>query len=238
MRTIPLELVEKYEREGWWTRETIADLLVRGLAAAPDIEFRVHSDNRPWAGTFRDIEHVARRMAQGLRDRGGGPGDAIAFQLPNCMEAVATFWAASFLGAVVVPIVHVYGRHEVTHILEVVKSRVYVSFLTIVDRTADLIIWGGENVSILEVEDVLTTIPGVAEAAAVAAHGDRLGEYVAAVLQLYPGMDAPTLEDICSHFAAAGLAEQKWSEELRIVTEFPRTASGKLQKYMLRSQLC
>ena len=53
-------------------------------------------------------------LAAGLRDRGVGPGDVIAFQLPNWVEAAVTFWAAAFLGAVVVPIVHFYGRKEVS----------------------------------------------------------------------------------------------------------------------------
>src|SRR6266702_4767255 len=105
MRTIPAALAKRYEAEGWWTRETLGDVLARGLAAAPQAAFRVHSAARPWAGTFGGVERVARRLAAGLRDRGVGPGDMIAFQLPNWMEAAAVFWASAFLGAVVVPIV-------------------------------------------------------------------------------------------------------------------------------------
>lgn len=86
MRQIPPELVERYENEGWWTRDTLGDLLARGLKAAPDTEFRIFSDVRPWEGTFADVELVARRLAGGLRKRGVGPGDTVAFQLPNWME--------------------------------------------------------------------------------------------------------------------------------------------------------
>src|SRR5258708_30284063 len=89
VRTIPAELVKRYEAEGWWTRDTMGDLLARGLEAAPGAGFRVHSAVRPWAGTFRDVEQVARRLAGGLRARGVGPGDVIAFQLPNWIEAAA-----------------------------------------------------------------------------------------------------------------------------------------------------
>src|SRR5690242_2912447 len=81
----------------------------------------------PWAGTFADVELVARRLAAGLRGRGVGPGDVIAFQLPNWMEAAAVFWASAFLGAVVVPIVHFYGRKEVGYILDSVAPRVFVT---------------------------------------------------------------------------------------------------------------
>jgi acyl-CoA synthetase len=83
MRTIPADLVRRYEEEGWWTRDTMGDLLARGLAAAPEAEFRVHSAVRPWSGTFGDVERVARRLAAGLLARGVGPGDVVAFQLPN-----------------------------------------------------------------------------------------------------------------------------------------------------------
>ena len=126
MRTTPPELARRYEAEGWWTRETIGDLLARGLREAPDTDFRVHSSVRPWSGTFRDVELVARRLAAGLRARGVGPGDVVVFQLPNWMEAAAVFWASSFLGAVVVPVVHFYRHKELGYILEAVKPRVFV----------------------------------------------------------------------------------------------------------------
>jgi acyl-CoA synthetase (AMP-forming)/AMP-acid ligase II len=126
-RRIPAELTKRYEEQGWWTPETLGGLLARGLDAGPETGFCVHSAQRPWSGTFRDVELVARRLAAGLRKRGVGPGDVVAFQLPNWMEAAATFWASAFLGAVVVPIVHFYGRKEVGHILATAKPRVFVT---------------------------------------------------------------------------------------------------------------
>ncbi|MEU6642861.1 AMP-binding protein [Saccharomonospora sp. NPDC046836] len=127
MRKVPAELVTRYEAEGWWTQDTLGDLLARGLVQAPDTQFRIHSAMRPWSGTFRNVEHVARRLAAGLRARGVGPGDVVAFQLPNWTEAAVVFWASSFLGATVVPIVHFYGRREVAYILGVTQPRVFVT---------------------------------------------------------------------------------------------------------------
>ena len=127
MRTVPDDLAKRYEAEGWWTQDTIGDLLARGLTAAPEAEFRVHSAARPWSGTFADVDHLARRLAAGLRQRGVGPGDVIAFQLPNWVEAAAVFWAASFLGAVVVPVVHFYGRKELGYILTSVTPKVFIA---------------------------------------------------------------------------------------------------------------
>jgi non-ribosomal peptide synthetase component E (peptide arylation enzyme) len=127
MRNIPVELVTRYEEAGWWTRETLGQVLGRGLQAAPDAKFRVYSAVRPWSGTFRDVELVARRLAAGLHAGGVGAGDVVAFQLPNWMEAAATFWASSFLGAALVPNVHFYGRKELAHILAAAKPRVFIT---------------------------------------------------------------------------------------------------------------
>jgi len=507
MRTIPDELVRRYHEQGWWTSETIGDLLTRELAAAPDTEFHIHSAIRPWSGTCREAETTARRLAAGLRRRGVGPGDVVAFQLPNWMEAAAVFWASAFLGATVVPIVHFYGRKEVGYILGAVRPQVFVGtklfgdngideqllanvpvvamvgedfeelldpepmpgtlpvdparpaliaftsgttsdpkgvvhshqtlghetrqlagmyptdrghqltaapvghfigmvnaflipvldrlpinltdiwdparilalmtgrdltvgggvsyyvtslldhpdyrpehlpylryaglggaavpnavttrlaglgitvyrsygstehpsitgshhtapedkrlftdgvplpgvqirlaedgeilsrgpdlclgytdpeltarafddegwyhtgdigvldedgYLTITDRKSDVIIRGGENISALEVEEILLRLPGVAEAVAVAVPDERLGERTAAVVRIQPGTSAPGMPALRAHFAEAGVAKQKWPEQLHIVDDFPRTASGKVQKFVVRRSL-
>ncbi len=69
-------------------------------------------------------------------------------------------------------------------------------YLTITDRKADVIIRGGENISALEVEEVLLAMPAVAEAVVVAAPDDRLGERAAAVLRIREGHDMPTLDEV------------------------------------------
>ncbi len=507
MRKIPVELTKRYEDEGWWRPETLGDLIADGLQANPGSGFRVHSSVRPYEGTFADVERAARRLAEGLRRRGIGPGDAVAIQLPNWMEAAAAFWASAFLGAVVVPIVHFYGRKELTHIIGTAKPKAFITaeefgrmryqpdlcadipvvglvgknfddlladeplagtlaadprspaliaftsgttsvpkgvvhshqtlgfetrqllanyppdrgrqltatpvghfigmlsaflipvlegasidlcdvwdpamvlkliesdglsvgggppyfvtslldhpdctdehishfktvglggstvpaavtrrltdlgmfvfrsygssehpsitgssrdapedkrlytdgnprpgveirlgpdgeifsrgpdlclgytddalteqafdadgwyrtgdvgvldcdgYLTITDRKADIIIRGGENISALEVEEVLLGMPAVAEAVVVAAPDDRLGERTAAVLRIRAGHDMPTLDDVRSHFKASGIAIQKWPEELHRVDDYPRTASGKVQKFVVRQNL-
>ena len=127
MRRIPAQLVERYQREGYWTQETLGDMLARGLAGSPEAGFCVHSSIRPYRGTFGEVERDARRLAAGLRERGVGPGDVVAMQLPNWREAAVTFWASAFLGAVVVPIVHFYGRRELAHIMATAKPRVFVT---------------------------------------------------------------------------------------------------------------
>ena len=80
-------------------------------------------------------------------------------------------------------------------------------------------------------------VDGVAEVSVVAVPDERLGERAAAVLRLRPGAAMPSLADVRAHLAAAGLARQKWPESLHVVDEFPRTPSGKVQKFRLRQQL-
>ncbi|MFD4510949.1 AMP-binding protein [Streptomyces sp. NPDC058457] len=507
LRPLPPGLSARYEAEGWWTRETLGGLLTAGLATAGDVEFRVHSEVRPWAGTFADVERVARRLAAGLRARGVGPGDVVAMQLPNWMEAAAVFWACAFLGAVVVPVVHFYGPKEVGYILGATRPKAFFAagrfgrsefrpelckdvpvlgvvgrdfdtlladeplagelpvdpdapaliaftsgttrdpkgvihshrtlgyetrqlaasyppdrgrqftvapvghfigminaflipvldgspvnlgdvwnpaqalalmraegltvgggatyymtslldhpdctpehiahlkyaglggasvasavttrleslgigvfraygstehpsvtctpydgpaakrlhsdglplpgvelrlaedgeiltrgpdlclgytdpaltaaafdadgwyrtgdigvldadgYLTITGRKADVIIRGGENISALEVEEVLLGLPGVAEAAVVAVPDPRLGERATAVLRMRSGWSVPVLAEVRVHFQRSGLARQKWPEEIRAVDDFPRTPSGKVKKFELRRNI-
>ncbi len=110
-------------------------------------------------------------------------------------------------------------------------------YLTITDRLSDIIIRGGENISAQEVEELLLGVNAIAEVSVIAAPDDRLGERAAAVLRVRPGTAAPTLADVRAHLAAAGLARQKWPESLHVVDEFPRTPSGKVQKFVLRQRL-
>ncbi len=110
-------------------------------------------------------------------------------------------------------------------------------YLTITDRVSDIIIRGGENISAQEVEEVLLGVDAIAEVSVVAAPDERLGERAAAVIRVREGAAAPSLDDLRSHLAAVGLARQKWPESIYEVAEFPRTPSGKVQKFRLRHDL-
>jgi acyl-CoA synthetase (AMP-forming)/AMP-acid ligase II len=523
-RPFPAELVEHYRAEGWWNDEPLGVTVQNGLDAMAKVDFRVRSQVRPFDGTFADVDRAARALAGSLRARDVGPGDVVVFQLPNWVEAGITFWAAAYLGAVVVPIVHFYGPKEVAYILDATDPAVVVTpegfahvdhlsfytelladrpdptwlvvgdtpaaalparaerfadlldadpvdgpgavdpdaptiigftsgttrdpkgvvhshntigfetrqlnymfptggppqitgapvghfigmlnafllplqrlrpvnlvdvwdptevlrlmrdeqlgmgggaayfltslldhpdftdehlalmpfaglggstipialteratdlgmkvfrsygstehpsitgclitepeekrlrtdgralpgveirldpltgeissrgadccvgytdadltremfdaegwyrtgdvgeldddgYLTITDRVSDIIIRGGENISAQEIEELLLGIDGIAEVSVVAAPDARLGEHAAAVVRMRDGGDAPTLDDVRAHLRDAGLARQKWPEEVHRVGDFPRTASGKVQKFRLRAQL-
>jgi acyl-CoA synthetase (AMP-forming)/AMP-acid ligase II len=110
-------------------------------------------------------------------------------------------------------------------------------WLTITDRKKDIIVRGGEKVSAAEVEQLLYTIPGVAELAVVAAPDERLGEHGCLFVRMIPGSRPPDLVDVRRHLETAGLARQKWPEEICIVDDFTRTPSGKIKKHVLRADL-
>jgi len=127
LRSVPADLVERYRTEGWWNDESLGATVAAGLATLGGMDFAVHSQVRPWRGSFADIDASARALAGSLSERGLGSGDVIAFQLPNWVEAGITFWAAAYLGAVVVPIVHFYGAKEVEYILRTADPDVVIT---------------------------------------------------------------------------------------------------------------
>jgi non-ribosomal peptide synthetase component E (peptide arylation enzyme) len=111
-------------------------------------------------------------------------------------------------------------------------------YLTIVDRKKDIIIRSGMNISAAEVEAVLISMANVADIAVVAVPDARTGERACAFVRPRPGCDAPSIPQIQTHMAAAGIAKYKWPEEVRShPAEFPRTAAGKVRKADLRA-LC
>ncbi len=107
------------------------------------------------------------------------------------------------------------------------------SYLTITGRKKDLIIRGGENISAKEIEEVLHGHPDITEASVVSMPHERLGEGIFAFIIARDGAQ-PALADVADFLHARRLAKQKFPERLSIVTNFPRTASGKIRKDLLR----
>ncbi|WP_422370837.1 AMP-binding protein [Hoeflea sp.] len=105
--------------------------------------------------------------------------------------------------------------------------------MRITDRAKDVIISGGENISSLEVESVLHRHPAVMLAAVVAMPNEKWGETPCAFIELKPGseVDAEDLMTFCrSHLAGFKVPRQF------IFNELPKTATGKIQKFVLREQ--
>jgi acyl-CoA synthetase (AMP-forming)/AMP-acid ligase II len=108
--------------------------------------------------------------------------------------------------------------------------------ILITDRKKDIIIRGGENISAKEVEDILHDHPKVGEAAVLSMPHERLGEGVCAYIVPAAG-EQPTLAELAAFADVAGLARQKIPEHIEVVSELPRTASGKVRKDVLRRRI-
>jgi cyclohexanecarboxylate-CoA ligase len=109
-------------------------------------------------------------------------------------------------------------------------------YLRITGRKKDIIIRKGENISAREVETLLAKHPDVGEVAVVGIPDPETGERACAVVRPRAGV-TPTLEQLTRFLRERGLSTRKLPEHLSIVTDFPRTSSGKIHKAALREQI-
>jgi fatty-acyl-CoA synthase len=134
----------------------------------------------------------------------------------NDPEATATAFAGGWFHSGDAAVVHPNGYIEIR------------------DRFKDVIISGGENISSIEVEAMLLRHEAVLEAAVVGMPHEKWGETPHAFVVLRSGARA-TEEDL-TQFARAHLAHFKVPTAFRLVSELPKTATGKIQKYVLRGR--
>ncbi|MGH6626522.1 MAG: AMP-binding protein [Burkholderiaceae bacterium] len=106
-------------------------------------------------------------------------------------------------------------------------------YIRISGRTKDVLIRGGENVPVVEIEALLTKHPAVMMSAIVGYPDERLGERACAFVVLRQGRKL-TLEDVQSYMAQSKVAKQYWPEKLVVVEQMPATPSGKIQKFKLK----
>ena len=106
-------------------------------------------------------------------------------------------------------------------------------YIELKDRSKDIIISGGENISTIEVEGVLYQHPAVAEAAVVAKPDEKWGETPCAFVTLKE--EAESSEEELIQFCRDNLAHFKCPKKI-VFTELPKTATGKIQKFILREQ--
>ena len=106
-------------------------------------------------------------------------------------------------------------------------------YIRIAGRSKDIIIRGGENIPVVEVENLLFKHPAVAAVAVVGYPDARLGERACAFVVLREGASL-SFEEMIAYLKAQQMAQQYIPERLEIVAELPRTPSGKVQKFKLR----
>jgi cyclohexanecarboxylate-CoA ligase len=110
-------------------------------------------------------------------------------------------------------------------------------YVRVTGRLKDIVIRGGLNISVRQIEDLLTAHPAVNAVAAVGMPDERLGEKVCCYVVVNPGYEGLTLHDVSRYLLDHDLAIQKLPERLEIVAELPMTATGKVQKHVLRSRI-
>jgi acyl-coenzyme A synthetase/AMP-(fatty) acid ligase len=106
--------IDRFYSAGLWSTNTFHDLLVRRVQADPD---KVFATDGIRSLTFRELFDAGQRLAVGLHRRGLRRGDTAAVQLPNWVEFLQVLTALSRLGVIMVPIMPIYRRDDVSYVL-------------------------------------------------------------------------------------------------------------------------
>ncbi|MCT9872900.1 medium-chain fatty-acid--CoA ligase [Escherichia coli] len=110
-------------------------------------------------------------------------------------------------------------------------------YIKITGRKKDIIVRGGENISSREVEDILLQHPKIHDACVVAMPDERLGERSCAYVVLKAPHHSLSLEEVVAFFSRKRVAKYKYPEHIVVIEKLPRTASGKIQKLLLRKDI-
>ncbi|GHL40345.1 cyclohexanecarboxylate-CoA ligase [Escherichia coli] len=110
-------------------------------------------------------------------------------------------------------------------------------YIEITGRKKDIIVRGGENISSREVEDILLQHPKIHDACVVAMPDERLGERSCAYVVLKAPHHSLSLEEVVAFFSRKRVAKYKYPEHIVVIEKLPRTASGKIQKFLLRKDI-
>lgn len=201
---------------GWGQTENA--LVTLGIPGDPD-EKLIDTDGYPWPG-------MAVRV---LNDDGSQAAPGIAGRL----QVTGPFLFVGYAERLAMTRESFHGDWFETGDLASIDADGY---LTIVGRTKDVIIRGGENIPVAYVENVLYEHPDVVAVAIVAVSDPRLQERACACIVLRPGAEL-TLEQLREFMRDKGVAKPYWPERLEVLPDLPRTPSGKIQKYKLRDQM-
>lgn len=117
----------RWYAEGFYSHESLAEAIALRVGRAGGVELSFYRGaDRVARHTAHDLHARSLRVAGGLHRLGLRPGDAICLQIPNSVENTVTCLAAIHLGLVIVPVVHIYGPHELGFIIRDSGARVLV----------------------------------------------------------------------------------------------------------------
>jgi acyl-coenzyme A synthetase/AMP-(fatty) acid ligase len=120
-------LREAWYRQGWYSTRTCIDAFRDGAARHSQMPVVFITEHAETTSTVAEIHRQAVAVAAGLQRLGVAPGDAVAVQLTNRLECAVAYEAVLLCGAVLVPIVHIYGPREVGFILAQSTARVLIT---------------------------------------------------------------------------------------------------------------
>jgi acyl-CoA synthetase (AMP-forming)/AMP-acid ligase II len=115
---MPEELEASWRALGLWQDLSMADALTSAARSRPDASLHFIGANGESVTTLGEVHAKGLALAGSFHTLGLRPGDTIAMQLPNGLENAVLFQAAALLGCTLLPIIHIYGPHELAHILE------------------------------------------------------------------------------------------------------------------------
>jgi cyclohexanecarboxylate-CoA ligase len=110
-------------------------------------------------------------------------------------------------------------------------------YVRVTGRIKDIILRNAENISAVEIENVLISYPGIEDVTVIGLPDPRTGERCCAIVVMADGAPPVTLADLAAHCKKRGLAAYKIPEQLQILESLPRNAMGKILKHELRRQL-
>lgn len=125
-RPIPFQLRREYTAAGYATEASLGHLLVENAQRWPHEVAVVDIAKQPVRLTNSELLSRVQRLVSALRQRGVKGGDVVVVKSPNRSEVLIACWAAWHLGCVLVPIVDIYGEHEIRQILQSVSPAVLV----------------------------------------------------------------------------------------------------------------
>jgi acyl-coenzyme A synthetase/AMP-(fatty) acid ligase len=218
---VPVPLSERAEAAGLHTYRCYGSTEHPTVSTgwlADTFEQRTQTDGRPLPGTYvRIVDEDERDLPPGQEGeiRTVGPEQMVGYTDPEATRAA--FDEQGYFRTGDLGVLRPDGQLQVT------------------GRKKDIIIRGGENLSALEIEEILMRHPAVREVAVVAVPDEVYTERACAVAALEPGQ-ALSLEDVRAHFQRAGVARHKTPEQLVILGDLPHTATGKVRKQELREK--
>jgi acyl-CoA synthetase (AMP-forming)/AMP-acid ligase II len=130
-------LEQSWRRSGLWRGLTMDQAFAQAVRARPEGRLLIHSTDRPVSAPLSEIRAKGLKLARSLYAAGLRAGDVIAVQLPNWLETAMLYHAAAHLNCVVMPVIPIYGAHELTYILN--DSRAAALFIPDRWRKADYI---------------------------------------------------------------------------------------------------